>query len=82
MKFVATLVLGLAIIGSARAIHPPMEPTPSNPGSPGTGGGTVVHTTGGGTTPTVSATPEPGSVTLALIGLFGGTAYRMTRRKS
>jgi hypothetical protein len=75
MRFVWTVFLAVAFVGGARAIHPPMEPTPviSTTGGGGGGGGTV-HIT------SVSS-PEPGGVTLAVIALLGGSGYGLMRRK-
>jgi hypothetical protein len=77
MRFVATVLLAVTVVGGARAIHPPMGPTP---GSSDTGDtDTQVHITS--TTGAVQ-TPEPSGVTLALIGLLGGSTYRLVRRKA
>jgi hypothetical protein len=77
MKYVATVLLVLVVVGGARAIHPPMEPPPS-PGTPASPS-PPVHITS--ITPTVVPTPEPAGVTLAIFGLLGGGTYGLLRRK-
>lgn len=76
MKFVATVLLAVTVVGAAKAIHPPMEPpqTSTTGGGGGGGGGGTVHITS-------VSTPEPSGVTLAALGLLGGGTCTLIRRK-
>jgi hypothetical protein len=82
MKFVATVLLAIAVASPVLALHPPVGPTPgggSTTGGSTTGGGDTGQTTS--VTPTVVDSPEPAAATLALLGLVGGGTLRLMRRK-
>ncbi len=76
MKFVATVLLAIVVVGPVLALHPPVGPTP---GGSTTGGGNTGTTTS--VTPTSVSSPEPAAATLALLGLLGGGTVRLLRRK-
>ncbi len=88
MRYLVAMCIALSICCAARAGAPPQHPdvppaivqTPptANPGGTGSKGGS-----GGGNGPTItSATPEPATLTIALVSAAAAGSYRLLRKKS
>jgi hypothetical protein len=79
MRFCATLLIVFAISGVARAVAPPQQPPPPIvPSPPST---TPPTTTGPGGGPTPPPTPEPATLTIALVSAAAIGSVRLLRRK-
>jgi hypothetical protein len=78
-KFVATVLLVLAVAGGARALHPPVDEPGTQSSSTqtsSTSSGGTVHIT------SVSSTPEPAGIVLALVGATGAFTLRWRRGRN
>jgi hypothetical protein len=79
MRYYAGAVLALALIGTVFAIAPPQDPFPPViVPSPTTSKTTGVMINPTGPTP---PTPEPGTLTIALVGVAVAGSFRLLRRK-